>query len=69
MRWRRRLNLRYALFSILNFSIAVMSRRYSPPHYSPLRRGYGGRGRSPPPPPRRGYDGGGGLKGHGSLLV
>ncbi|CAG7905590.1 hypothetical protein BRARA_D00395 [Brassica rapa] len=50
-----------------------MSRRYSPPYYSPPRRGYGGRGRSPPPPPppsRRGY-GGGGRKGssHGSLLV
>ncbi|XP_010504402.1 PREDICTED: serine/arginine-rich SC35-like splicing factor SCL30 isoform X2 [Camelina sativa] len=44
-------------------------RRYSPPYYSPPRRGYGGRGRSPPPPPRRGY--GGGRKGssHGSLLV
>ncbi|XP_010531740.1 PREDICTED: serine/arginine-rich SC35-like splicing factor SCL30 [Tarenaya hassleriana] len=41
-------------------------RRYSPPYYSPPRRGYGGRGRSPPP--RRGY---GGRKGsnHGSLLV
>ncbi|KAL0848105.1 hypothetical protein Bca101_021352 [Brassica carinata] len=48
-----------------------MSRRYSPPYYSPPRRGYGGRGRSPPPPPpRRGY-GGGGRKGSssGSLLV
>ncbi|KAL0668851.1 hypothetical protein Bca4012_031555 [Brassica carinata] len=55
----------------LNCSVAVvMSRRYSPPYYSPPRRGYGGRGRSPPPPPRRGY-GGGGRKGssHGSLLV
>ncbi|XXG54600.1 hypothetical protein AAC387_Pa03g2440 [Persea americana] len=40
-------------------------RRYSPPYYSPPRRGYGGRGRSPP---RRGY---GGRKGqnNGSLLV
>ncbi|XP_018477188.1 serine/arginine-rich SC35-like splicing factor SCL30 [Raphanus sativus] len=51
-----------------------MSRRYSPPYYSPPRRGYGGRGRSPPPPPRRGYGGGGGGGGrkgssHGSLLV
>ncbi|CAB75904.1 putative RNA binding protein [Arabidopsis thaliana] len=50
-------------------------RRYSPPYYSPPRRGYGGRGRSPPPPPpRRGYGGGGGGGGrrgssHGSLLV
>ncbi|XP_044462589.1 serine/arginine-rich SC35-like splicing factor SCL30 isoform X2 [Mangifera indica] len=50
-------------------------RRYSPPHYSPPRRGYGGRGRSPP---RRGYGGGGGGGGgygrrkeqnQGSLLV
>ncbi|KDP44951.1 hypothetical protein JCGZ_01451 [Jatropha curcas] len=51
-------------------------RRYSPPCYSPPRRGYGGRGRSPP---RRGYGGGGGGGGggygrrkeqnHGSLLV
>ncbi|KAH9766686.1 RRM domain-containing protein [Citrus sinensis] len=47
-------------------------RRYSPPYYSPPRRGYGGRGRSPP---RRGYGGGGGGYGrrkeqnHGSLLV
>ncbi|KAL9230136.1 hypothetical protein vseg_005525 [Gypsophila vaccaria] len=46
-------------------------RRYSPGYYSPPRRGYGGRGRSPPrggyspprrgySPPRRGYGGGGG---------
>ncbi|OVA16514.1 RNA recognition motif domain [Macleaya cordata] len=56
-------------------------RRYSPPYYSPPRRGYGGRGRSPPP--RRGYGGygsggggggGGGYGGrkeqnNGSLLV
>ncbi|XP_042968677.1 serine/arginine-rich SC35-like splicing factor SCL30 isoform X2 [Carya illinoinensis] len=46
-------------------------RRYSPPYYSPPRRGYGGRGRSPP---RRGYDGGLGYgrrkeQNHGSLLV
>ncbi|KAJ4719889.1 Serine/arginine-rich SC35-like splicing factor [Melia azedarach] len=47
-------------------------RRYSPPYYSPPRRGYGGRERSPP---RRGYGGGGGGYGrrkeqnHGSLLV
>ncbi|KAF5742675.1 serine/arginine-rich SC35-like splicing factor SCL30 [Tripterygium wilfordii] len=32
-------------------------RRYSPPYYSPPRRGYGGRSRSPL---RRGYGGGGG---------
>ncbi|KAK1312022.1 Serine/arginine-rich splicing factor 33 [Acorus calamus] len=43
-------------------------RRYSPPYYSPPRRGYGGRGRSPP---RRGYSGYGGRKepNNGSLLV
>ncbi|XP_030462237.1 serine/arginine-rich SC35-like splicing factor SCL30 isoform X3 [Syzygium oleosum] len=53
-------------------------RRYSPPYYSPPRRGYGGRERSPP---RRGYGGGSGGGGgpggygrhkermHGSLLV
>ncbi|KAB1217868.1 Elicitor-responsive protein 1 [Morella rubra] len=52
-------------------------RRYSPPYYSPPRRGYGSRGRSPP---RRGHGGGGGGGGggygrrnkeqnHGSLLV
>ncbi|XP_058099253.1 serine/arginine-rich SC35-like splicing factor SCL30 [Magnolia sinica] len=43
-------------------------RRYSPPYYSPPRRGYGGRGRSPP---RRGYGGYGGRKepNNGSLLV
>ncbi|KAF5467311.1 hypothetical protein F2P56_017146 [Juglans regia] len=44
-------------------------RRYSPPYYSPPRRGYGGRGRSPP---RRGYGGGYGRhkeQNHGSLLV
>ncbi|XAR72011.1 hypothetical protein NMG60_11018499 [Bertholletia excelsa] len=44
-------------------------RRYSPPYYSPPRRGYGGRTRSPPP---RGYGGGYGRskeRGHGSLLV
>ncbi|KAL5211566.1 hypothetical protein ABZP36_022413 [Zizania latifolia] len=40
-------------------------RRYSPPHRSPPRRGYGGRGRSPP---RRGY-GGWKEQGSGSLLV
>ncbi|THU63851.1 hypothetical protein C4D60_Mb01t20190 [Musa balbisiana] len=39
-------------------------RRYSPPYYSPPRRGYGGRGRSPP---RRGY--GGKEQSTGSLLV
>ncbi|KAK3016730.1 hypothetical protein RJ639_006708, partial [Escallonia herrerae] len=60
-------------------------RRYSPPYYSPPRRGYGGRPQSPPrrgsplrrgsPPPRRGYGGGGGDYGRrkdqnqGSLLV
>ncbi|XP_052108285.1 serine/arginine-rich SC35-like splicing factor SCL30 isoform X3 [Arachis duranensis] len=55
-------------------------RRHSPGYYSPPRRGYGGRGRSPPPPPppsRRGYGGGGGGGGrrgrdnnnNGSLLV
>ncbi|RWR76730.1 serine/arginine-rich SC35-like protein splicing factor SCL30 [Cinnamomum micranthum f. kanehirae] len=55
---------------ILNYfmsynSYAASMRRYSPPYYSPPRRGYGGRGRSPP---RRGY---GGRKGqnNGSLLV
>ncbi|KAK3407576.1 hypothetical protein EUGRSUZ_J00004 [Eucalyptus grandis] len=51
-------------------------RRYSPPYYSPPRRGYGGRERSPPP--RRGYGGGGPggygrhkerERSHGSLLV
>ncbi|KAF8396788.1 hypothetical protein HHK36_018420 [Tetracentron sinense] len=43
-------------------------RRYSPPYYSPPRRGYGGRGRSPP---RRGYGGYGGRReqNNGSLLV
>ncbi|XP_068643367.1 serine/arginine-rich SC35-like splicing factor SCL30 isoform X1 [Aristolochia californica] len=43
-------------------------RRYSPPYYSPPRRGCGGRARSPP---RRGYGGYGGRKeqNHGSLLV
>ncbi|XP_057978977.1 serine/arginine-rich SC35-like splicing factor SCL30 [Malania oleifera] len=43
-------------------------RRYSPPYYSPPRRGYGNRGRSPP---RRGYGGYGRHKeqNHGSLLV
>ncbi|XP_068668272.1 serine/arginine-rich SC35-like splicing factor SCL30 isoform X2 [Aristolochia californica] len=43
-------------------------RRYSPPYYSPPRRGYGGRARSPP---RRGHGGYGGRKeqNHGSLLV
>ncbi|XP_052204932.1 serine/arginine-rich SC35-like splicing factor SCL30 [Diospyros lotus] len=44
-------------------------RRYSPPYYSPPRRGYGGRPRSPP---RRGYGNGYGRgkeHGHGSLLV
>ncbi|MQL85950.1 hypothetical protein Taro_018462 [Colocasia esculenta] len=44
-------------------------RRYSPPYYSPPRRGYGGgRGRSPP---RRGYGGYGGRReqSHRSLLV
>ncbi|KAJ9175726.1 hypothetical protein P3X46_014253 [Hevea brasiliensis] len=46
-------------------------RRYSPPYYSPPRRGYGGRVRSPP---RRGYGGGGRYgrrkdQNHGSLLV
>ncbi|XP_077216843.1 serine/arginine-rich SC35-like splicing factor SCL30A [Tasmannia lanceolata] len=40
-------------------------RRYSPPYYSPPRRGYGGRGRSPP---RRGY-GGRKESSNGSLLV
>lgn len=40
-------------------------RRYSPPYYSPPRRGYGGRGRSPP---RRGY-GGRREQNNGSLLV
>ena len=40
--------------------------RYSPA-YSPPRRGYGGRGRSPPP--RRGYGGGRGDHGSVSLLV
>ncbi|KAI4307622.1 hypothetical protein L6164_030791 [Bauhinia variegata] len=42
-------------------------RRYSPPYYSPPRRGYGRGGRSPP---RRGYGGGRrGEQNHGSLLV
>ncbi|XP_010264442.1 PREDICTED: serine/arginine-rich SC35-like splicing factor SCL30 [Nelumbo nucifera] len=40
-------------------------RRYSPPYYSPPRRGHGGRGRSPP---RRGY-GGRKEQNNGSLLV
>ncbi|CAN0837430.1 Serine/arginine-rich SC35-like splicing factor SCL30 [Linum grandiflorum] len=41
-------------------------RRYSPQQYSPPRRGYGGRPRSPPrSPPRRGYGGGGGGGGGG----
>ncbi|KAL9275057.1 Serine/arginine-rich SC35-like splicing factor SCL30-like protein [Drosera capensis] len=59
-------------------------RRYSPGYYSPPRREYGGRGRSPPrggySPPRRGYSpprrgyGGDGYgrrkeQGNGSLLV
>ncbi|CAL0315718.1 unnamed protein product [Lupinus luteus] len=51
-------------------------RRNSPGYYSPPRRGYGGRGRSPPPPPppsRRGHGGGGGGRrresNNGSLLV
>ncbi|KAJ8760342.1 hypothetical protein K2173_011895 [Erythroxylum novogranatense] len=47
-------------------------RRHSPQYYSPPRRGYGGRGRSPPL--KRGYGGGGGYgrrkqQNHGSLLV
>ncbi|CAK9133592.1 unnamed protein product [Ilex paraguariensis] len=44
-------------------------RRYSPPYYSPPRRGYGGRPRSPP---RRGYGGDRGRhkeQNNGSLLV
>uniref|UniRef100_A0A5B6ZJK3 RRM domain-containing protein n=1 Tax=Davidia involucrata TaxID=16924 RepID=A0A5B6ZJK3_DAVIN len=44
-------------------------RRYSPPYYSPPRRGYASRARSPP---RRGYGGGYGRRkeqNHGSLLV
>ncbi|XP_057523761.1 serine/arginine-rich SC35-like splicing factor SCL30 [Amaranthus tricolor] len=57
-------------------------RRYSPGYYSPPRRGYSSRGRSPPrggyspprrgySPPRRGYGGGGRRRevNHGSLLV
>ncbi|XP_043712301.1 serine/arginine-rich SC35-like splicing factor SCL30 [Telopea speciosissima] len=51
------------------FHYSFIMRRYSPPYYSPPRRGYGGRGRSPPP---RGYGGYGGRKehqNHGSLLV
>ncbi|KAL5716705.1 hypothetical protein ACHQM5_009833 [Ranunculus cassubicifolius] len=46
-------------------------RRYSPPYYSPPRRGYGGRGRSPPrrSPPRRGGHGGRREGNNGSLLV
>ncbi|KAG5557657.1 hypothetical protein RHGRI_007791 [Rhododendron griersonianum] len=40
-------------------------RRYSPPYYSPPRRGYGGRARSPP---RRGY-GRSKEQNNGSLLV
>ncbi|OIW02680.1 hypothetical protein TanjilG_29456 [Lupinus angustifolius] len=50
-------------------------RRNSPGYYSPPRRGYGGRGRSPPPPSppyRRGHGGGGGRRresNNGSLLV
>ncbi|GAB4827470.1 hypothetical protein Ancab_034353 [Ancistrocladus abbreviatus] len=39
-------------------TLAPTMRRYSPPYYSPPRRGYGSRGRSPPrggySPPRRG---------------
>lgn len=45
-------------------------RRYSPAYYSPPRRAYGGRPRSPPP--RRGYGGDRGRhreQNHGSLLV
>ncbi|CAN0837424.1 Serine/arginine-rich SC35-like splicing factor SCL30 [Linum grandiflorum] len=43
-----------------------LMRRYSPQQYSPPRRGYGGRPRSPPrSPPRRGYGGGGGGGGGG----
>ncbi|KAM7460305.1 hypothetical protein LguiB_036353 [Lonicera macranthoides] len=45
-------------------------RGYSPPYYSPPKRGYGGRPRSPPP--RRGYGGDRGRpkeQNHGSLLV
>lgn len=45
-------------------------RGYSPPYYSPPRRGYSGRPRSPPP--RRGYGGDRGRpkeQNHGSLLV
>ncbi|EOA24419.1 hypothetical protein CARUB_v10017670mg, partial [Capsella rubella] len=63
------LTLKLHKCSVAGFCFRNM-RRYSPPYYSPPRRGYGGRGRSPPPPPRRGY-GGGGRKGssHGSLLV
>uniref|UniRef100_A0A5B6ZKF4 Putative serine/arginine-rich SC35-like splicing factor SCL30 n=1 Tax=Davidia involucrata TaxID=16924 RepID=A0A5B6ZKF4_DAVIN len=44
-------------------------RRYSPPYYSPPRRGYASRARSPP---RRGYGGGYGRRkeqNNGSLLV
>ncbi|KAK0592631.1 hypothetical protein LWI29_022546 [Acer saccharum] len=74
---RVKLDLTKQLF-LVNFfySISAM-RRYSPPYYSPPRRGYeGGRGRSPP---KRGYGGGRGGGGggygrrreqnHGSLLV
>ncbi|KAL7253183.1 hypothetical protein ACSBR1_007669 [Camellia fascicularis] len=51
---------------VLNGSVM---RRYSPPYYSPPRRGYGGRTRSPP---RRGPGNGYGRskeQNHGSLLV
>ncbi|KAJ8498240.1 hypothetical protein OPV22_008792 [Ensete ventricosum] len=50
--------------SVLLSNRRFLMRRYSPPYYSPPRRGYGGRGRSPP---RRGY--GGKEQSTGSLLV
>ncbi|KAF6137788.1 hypothetical protein GIB67_040496 [Kingdonia uniflora] len=51
-----------------NECVVTAMRRYSPPYYSPPRRGYGGRGRSPP---RRGGGYGGRKEGgnNGSLLV
>ncbi|GMP23041.1 hypothetical protein CsSME_00000795 [Camellia sinensis var. sinensis] len=57
-------------YSLLLFvCLGSVMRRYSPPYYSPPRRGYGGRTRSPP---RRGPGNGYGRskeRNHGSLLV
>ncbi|KAL7239655.1 hypothetical protein ACSBR2_005530 [Camellia fascicularis] len=57
-------------YSLLLFiCLGSVMRRYSPPYYSPPRRGYGGRTRSTP---RRGPGNGYGRRkeqNHGSLLV